>query len=350
MPQASPELSSSVKLKYVKLGYQYLVNHILTLLLIPIMVGVLIEVLRLEFWNDPGLERRLYLLTNAVFIGYVHPNSNAVVVSTEIITPNCYQGNQRAMLVPNCLFRMGGAAILLTNRRWEHRRAKYRLVHVVRTHKGADDKAYRCVMEEEDPEGKVGISLSKDLMVIAGEALKTNITTTGPLVLPASEQLLTSASTLAGHVEASRMALHLGSSVTALFGNATAASSHRGMGLGLIVFTGTQFTFLKWSSSSLDLFVSDLRVHGTSNCIYFYHEVLTFIYFLCHPLIFTWFCCCISYIDLISPLIYVVVFSGKRRHKLCILPYSDLTLDFCTLSRSSQNWRINELKTSAFVI
>ncbi|RVW45512.1 3-ketoacyl-CoA synthase 5 [Vitis vinifera] len=45
------------------------------------------------------------------------------------------------MLVPNCLFRMGGAAILLTNRRWEHRRAKYRLVHVVRTHKGADDKA-----------------------------------------------------------------------------------------------------------------------------------------------------------------------------------------------------------------
>lgn len=94
------------------------------------------------------------------------------------------------MLLPNCLFRMGGAAILLSNRRNERRRAKYRLVHVVRTHKGADDKAYRCVFEEEDKEGKVGISLQKDLMAIAGEALKSNITTMGPLVLPASEQLL----------------------------------------------------------------------------------------------------------------------------------------------------------------
>ncbi|KAL6324664.1 hypothetical protein AAG906_013477 [Vitis piasezkii] len=120
----------------------------------------------------------------------VHPNSYALVISTEIITPNYYSGNQRAMLLPNCLFRMGAAAILLSNRRRERRRAKYRLVHLVRTHKGADDKAYRCVYEEEDAQGKVGISLSKDLMVIAGEALKSNITTIGPLVLPASEQLL----------------------------------------------------------------------------------------------------------------------------------------------------------------
>lgn len=120
----------------------------------------------------------------------VHPNSNAIVVSTEIITPNYYKGNERAMLLPNCLFRMGGAAILLSNRGSESKRAKYRLVHVVRTHKGGDDKAFRCVFEEEDKEGKVGISLSKDLMAIAGEALKSNITTMGPLVLPASEQLL----------------------------------------------------------------------------------------------------------------------------------------------------------------
>ncbi|GFP85306.1 3-ketoacyl-coa synthase 6 [Phtheirospermum japonicum] len=91
----------------------------------------------------------------------VHPNSNALVISTEIITPNYYKGSERAMLV-----------------------------HVVRTHKGADDKAYKCVYEQEDPEGKIGINLSKDLMVIAGEALKSNITTIGPLVLPASEQLL----------------------------------------------------------------------------------------------------------------------------------------------------------------
>lgn len=120
----------------------------------------------------------------------VHGNSNAIVVSTETITPNWYRGNQRSMLLPNCLFRMGGAAILLSNKRKEQSRAKYRLVHAVRTHKGADDKAYRCVYQEEDAQGKVGMSLSKDLMAIAGDALKANITTLGPLVLPVSEQLL----------------------------------------------------------------------------------------------------------------------------------------------------------------
>ncbi|CAN6301750.1 unnamed protein product [Urochloa humidicola] len=120
----------------------------------------------------------------------VHPNSNALVVSTEIITPNFYQGTRRDMLLPNCLFRMGAAAILLSNRRREARRAKYRLMHVVRTHKGADDRAYRCVYQEEDEQGFSGISLSKELMAIAGDALKSNITTIGPLVLPMSEQLL----------------------------------------------------------------------------------------------------------------------------------------------------------------
>ncbi|KAF5175075.1 3-ketoacyl-CoA synthase [Thalictrum thalictroides] len=120
----------------------------------------------------------------------VHPNSNALVISLEVITPSYYSGNERAMLLPNCLFRMGGAAILLSNRRRDRWRAKYNLVHVVRTHKGADDKAFRCVYEEEDSQGKKGVSLSKDLMAIAGDALKSNITTMGPLVLPASEQLL----------------------------------------------------------------------------------------------------------------------------------------------------------------
>ncbi|XP_072971418.1 3-ketoacyl-CoA synthase 6-like [Typha angustifolia] len=118
-----------------------------------------------------------------------HPDSTALVVSTEIITPNFYKGSRRDMLLPNCLFRMGAAAVLLSNRRRDAARAKYRLLHVVRTHRGADDRAYRCVYQEEDSEGHSGISLSKELMVIAGEALKANITTMGPLVLPISEQL-----------------------------------------------------------------------------------------------------------------------------------------------------------------
>ncbi|XP_020599505.1 3-ketoacyl-CoA synthase 4-like [Phalaenopsis equestris] len=127
----------------------------------------------------------------------VHRNTYAVVVSTENITQNWYFGNRKSMLIPNCLFRVGGAAILLSNRSADRHRAKYRLVHVVRTHSGADDKAFRCVYQEQDDDGKVGVSLSKDLMAIAGGALKTNITTLGPLVLPISEQLLFFASLVA---------------------------------------------------------------------------------------------------------------------------------------------------------
>uniref|UniRef100_A0A2P2Q2M5 3-ketoacyl-CoA synthase n=1 Tax=Rhizophora mucronata TaxID=61149 RepID=A0A2P2Q2M5_RHIMU len=120
----------------------------------------------------------------------IHRNTYAVVVSTENITQNWYFGNKKSMLIPNCLFRVGGAAVLLSNKSNDRRRAKYKLVHVVRTHKGADDKAFKCVYQEQDDAGKTGVSLSKDLMAIAGGALKTNITTLGPLVLPVSEQLL----------------------------------------------------------------------------------------------------------------------------------------------------------------
>ena len=120
----------------------------------------------------------------------VHRSTYAIVVSTENITQNWYFGNKKSMLIPNCLFRVGGSAILLSNKTKEKCRAKYQLVHVVRTHRGANDKAFRCVYQEQDEKGKVGLSLSKDLMAIAGDALKTNITTLGPLVLPISEQLL----------------------------------------------------------------------------------------------------------------------------------------------------------------
>ncbi|XP_050226904.1 3-ketoacyl-CoA synthase 20-like [Mercurialis annua] len=120
----------------------------------------------------------------------VHPNSYALVVSTENITRNWYMGNEPSMLVTNCLFRIGAAAILLSNRSSDRQRSKYQLIHTVRTHKGADDNSYACITQREDDNQVVGVSLSKDLMVVAGEALKSNITTLGPLVLPVSEQLL----------------------------------------------------------------------------------------------------------------------------------------------------------------
>jgi 3-ketoacyl-CoA synthase len=119
-----------------------------------------------------------------------NPNSYAVVLSTENLTLNWYFGNDRSMLLSNCIFRMGGAAILLSNKSSDRTRSKYKLVHTVRTHKGADDKNYNCVYQREDETGKVGVSLARELMAVAGDALKTNITTLGPLVLPFSEQLM----------------------------------------------------------------------------------------------------------------------------------------------------------------
>uniref|UniRef100_A0A7N1A059 3-ketoacyl-CoA synthase n=1 Tax=Kalanchoe fedtschenkoi TaxID=63787 RepID=A0A7N1A059_KALFE len=59
----------------------------------------------------------------------VNPNTYALVVSMENITLNWYFGNSRSMLVSNCLFRMGGAAILLSNRPADRRRSKYQLIH-----------------------------------------------------------------------------------------------------------------------------------------------------------------------------------------------------------------------------
>ncbi|QHO51379.1 3-ketoacyl-CoA synthase [Arachis hypogaea] len=110
-----------------------------------------------------------------------HPNSYALIISMENITLNWYFGNDRSKLVSNCLFRMGGAAVLLSNKSSDRRRSKYRLVTTVRTNKGADDKCFSCVTQEEDEAGKIGVTLSKDLMAVAGDALKTNITTLGLL-------------------------------------------------------------------------------------------------------------------------------------------------------------------------
>ncbi|KAG6389544.1 hypothetical protein SASPL_151015 [Salvia splendens] len=119
-----------------------------------------------------------------------NPNNYALVVSTEMVGFNWYPGKDRSMLIPNCYFRMGCSAVLLSNRRRDACRAKYSLEHIVRTHKGADDRSFRSVHQEEDSEKHKGLKISKDLVEVGGDAIKTNITTLGPLVLPFSEQLL----------------------------------------------------------------------------------------------------------------------------------------------------------------
>ncbi|KAI7737480.1 hypothetical protein M8C21_018580 [Ambrosia artemisiifolia] len=118
-----------------------------------------------------------------------NPNNVAVVVSTEMVAYNWYPGRDRSMLIPNCFFRMGCSALLISNRRRDYRRAKYTLEHIVRTHKGADIASFRSVYQEEDEHKFKGLKISKEIMEIGGEAIKTNITTLSPLVLPFSEQM-----------------------------------------------------------------------------------------------------------------------------------------------------------------
>ncbi|KAK4422879.1 3-ketoacyl-CoA synthase 20 [Sesamum alatum] len=117
-------------------------------------------------------------------------NTYALVMSLESPTSGYYVGGDRSKLLSNCLFRMGGAALLLSNRSSDHHISKYELKHTLRTHHGADDKGYTCVRQEVDEEGKLGMTISKDLIGVAGRALKANIAALGPLVLPISEQLL----------------------------------------------------------------------------------------------------------------------------------------------------------------
>ena len=69
------------------------------------------------------LEAGALLVGNVQFRQYVYtgqlqamPNKLALIVNHENITQNWYVGNDRSMLVCNCLFRLGGAGALLSNR------------------------------------------------------------------------------------------------------------------------------------------------------------------------------------------------------------------------------------------
>ncbi|CAM9651425.1 unnamed protein product, partial [Phaeothamnion confervicola] len=81
----------------------------------------------------------------------------------------------------NTLFRCGGAAMILSNKWQDATRAKFKLLHTVRT-QGAGKEAYECVYELEDDLGNHGVRLSKDIVKVAGRAMEKNFTSLGPLV------------------------------------------------------------------------------------------------------------------------------------------------------------------------
>ncbi|KAF0908315.1 hypothetical protein E2562_024729 [Oryza meyeriana var. granulata] len=114
------------------------------------------------------------------------PGKRVLIITTEILSSMFYTGTKREMLVPNVLFRMGAAAMIMSN---SPERARFRLGPIMRTLTAAQDRDYRCAFQEEDDEGITGINLSKDLPVVAANALKGHLVSLGLAVLPVSELL-----------------------------------------------------------------------------------------------------------------------------------------------------------------
>ena len=68
----------------------------------------------------------------------------------------------------------------LTSRLWVHHRRPHFCAVSGRS----------CVMQKDDEDGKLGMKIGRDLMSVAGKALRVNIMTLGPRVLPLSEKLI----------------------------------------------------------------------------------------------------------------------------------------------------------------
>ncbi|KAJ0985571.1 hypothetical protein J5N97_003927 [Dioscorea zingiberensis] len=108
----------------------------------------------------------------------------ALVLVTESISLNWYFGDDRSMLVTNCIFRVGCAAALMTSDGARRRDSKLEFLHSLRTHHGADEAAYRAAYQDEDANGNLGVALKKDLIRVAGEGLSVHIRELGQRVLP----------------------------------------------------------------------------------------------------------------------------------------------------------------------
>ncbi|KAF6149479.1 hypothetical protein GIB67_011380 [Kingdonia uniflora] len=113
----------------------------------------------------------------------------ALIVVTESISLNWYFGDDRSMLVTNCIFRVGCAAAVVTSDAGRRGDAKMELVNSLRTHHGADQRAYEAAVQKEDETGYVGVSLTKDLIRVAAVGLREHITSLAPRVLPPSQLL-----------------------------------------------------------------------------------------------------------------------------------------------------------------
>ncbi|KAK3206169.1 hypothetical protein Dsin_020215 [Dipteronia sinensis] len=118
-----------------------------------------------------------------------YKNKLALVVTSESLSPHWYSGNDKSMILANCLFRSGGCVMLLSNKRSLKHRAMFKLKCLVRTHHGYRDESYECCIQREDEQGRIGFHLAKNLPKAATRAFVDNLRVISPKILPIRELL-----------------------------------------------------------------------------------------------------------------------------------------------------------------
>ncbi|KAJ8441829.1 LOW QUALITY PROTEIN: hypothetical protein Cgig2_021519 [Carnegiea gigantea] len=96
----------------------------------------------------------------------VNENMHAMVVSAEVIGPNMYTGNDLGKIITNGVFRVGGAAILLSNKQLDRHSSKNELIHTIRTNTTRSDTSYRCIFREEDSQRNLKLDAEAPRMTL----------------------------------------------------------------------------------------------------------------------------------------------------------------------------------------
>ncbi|ELP90763.1 hypothetical protein EIN_026020 [Entamoeba invadens IP1] len=112
-----------------------------------------------------------------------YKNVNVLVYSTENITRGWYGGQVRGKLLSDTLFRMGGAAILLSNKPKYRFSAPYKLMTTVRISHCKFDDAYHSIFQDEDDQGIVGTKIGRELFKCVSRALLSNLNVLMPQVM-----------------------------------------------------------------------------------------------------------------------------------------------------------------------
>eukprot|EP00877_Chromochloris_zofingiensis_P009183 jgi/Chrzof1/4518/Cz14g16140.t1_LCKAS10 len=111
------------------------------------------------------------------------PNINILFVPAEIITKCLYTGEQKDLWFANALFRMGGAAALLSNKACWKSTAKYQLLQDETWLGAHNDDAYSCLGWTTDAAGNEGLFLRKDLVTHMGKALEQCMRKLAPRIM-----------------------------------------------------------------------------------------------------------------------------------------------------------------------